>query len=192
MPDERDTEVDATPDVPPEVPPATSPAAAVPSEDWETRFKYLFADFENYRRRTEREREAVTRQARGALLRELLPILEGFRSAHSAIAHLPSDHPVRRGVELLDREWAKFLKHEGVEPVAEVGDPFRADECEAVGEAPPTDRSPPGTVNEVVQQGYRYFGGLLRPAKVLVSRATPTAGELPATDPAPTAAENPP
>ncbi len=168
---------------PPE--PETSPAAeaekgiaasrppAEPSEDWATRYKYLLADFENFRRRTERDREAISRQARGAMLRELLPIMEAFRAAREAVLKLPSDEAVRRGLDLLDREWRTFLKHEGVEPVVEVGHPFKADEAEAVGEAPTTDTHPEGTVAEIVQQGYRFFGGLLRPAKVVVARAPP-------------------
>jgi len=168
MPEERVTEAEAAPAAAPVA--AAPPASPEPSEDWETRYKYLFADFENFRRRTDRDREAVTRQARGALLRELLPILEAFHSAEEAIAHLPRDHPVRQGMTLLSREWGKLMKHEGVAPVAEVGHPFRTEECEAVGEVPSTDQSPPGTVAEVVQQGYRYFGGLLRPAKVLIAR----------------------
>ncbi len=142
-----------------------------PAEDWVSRYKYLLADFENYRRRMDREREGVTRHARAALLRELLPILEAFRSARGALGHLPSNDPVRRGLELLDREWMTFLKHEGVEPIAEVGRPFRSDEAEAVGEAPADADRPDGTVAEVVQQGYRFFGGVLRPAKVIVARA---------------------
>ncbi len=159
--------------------PATNPAAASPpaepappTEEWATRYKYLLADFENYRRRTEREREAISRQSRGALLRELLPILEAFRSAQEAIGRLPADDGVRRGLELLDREWKTFLKHEGVEAVAVVGQPFRADEAEAVAEAPAADRCPDGCVSEIVQQGYRFYGGLLRPAKVVVARTS--------------------
>ena len=149
-------------------PPAPAPA---PAEDWVSRYKYLLADFENYRRRVDREREGVTRHARAALLRELLPILEAFRSARGALGHLPSSDPVRRGLELLDREWMTFLKHEGVEPIVEVGRPFRSDEAEAVGETPADTARPDGTVAEVVQQGYRFFGGVLRPAKVIVARA---------------------
>lgn len=155
--------------------PATEPAPptepARPADDWENRFKYLMADFENFRRRAERDRESIGRQARGAMLRELLPIVEGFESAQEAIAHLPARDPVRRGLELLDREWAKFLRQEGVERVAEVGRPFRAEEAEAVGEAAPREAVPEGTVAEIVQQGYRFFGGILRPAKVLVARS---------------------
>jgi molecular chaperone GrpE len=161
-------------------PPAAEPAA--PSEDWASRYRYLLADFENFRRRSEREREGVTRQARAGLVRELLPIVEAFRTARDALQHLPSSDPVRKGLELVDREWMKFLKHEGVEPVAEVGHPFRPEEAEAVGEAPVTPEHPEGTVAEVVQQGYRFFGGLLRPAKVLVARGH---AEAPGPEPVP-------
>ena len=161
---------------------APSPAPE-PVEDWATRYKYLLADFENFRRRTERDREAISRQSRGAMLRELLPIIEAFRAAREAVTKLSGHEPVRRGLDLLDREWTTFLKHEGVAPVVEVGHPFRADEAEAVGETVASEQLPDGTVAEIVQQGYRFFGGLLRPAKVIVARAPPVPAAAPAEDP---------
>ncbi len=164
------------------------PEEAPRTEDWETKFKYLFADFENFRRRAERERESLTRQARAGLLRELLPIVEGFQAAQAARNHLPASDPLRHGMDLLEREWLKFLKHQGVDPVAAVGGPFLADEAEAVGETAPRDGVPAGSVAEIVQQGYRFFGGLLRPAKVIVARepspATAPAVEEPPDEPA--------
>ncbi|MGP8158305.1 MAG: nucleotide exchange factor GrpE [Thermoplasmata archaeon] len=141
-----------------------------PAEDWATRYKYLLADFDNFRRRVERDRESISRQARAGLVRELLPIIEAFRVARDSFARLPTSDPMRKGLDLLDHEWTTFLKHEGVEPVATVGKPFRAEEAEAIGEAPPDEAHPDGSVAEVVQQGYRFFGGLLRPAKVIVAR----------------------
>ncbi len=152
---------------------ATDEAPTPSAEDWSTRYKYLLADFENFRRRVDRDREAITRQARAGMLRELLPIFEAFRAAQGALNHLPRDDPVRTGLELLDREWMTFFKHEGVEPVAENGRPFRAAEAEAIGETSPDPQHPEGTVVEIVQQGYRFFGGLLRPAKVVIARAPP-------------------
>ncbi len=159
--------------------PAAAAAPTEPKEDWESRFKYLLADFENFRRRASKDRETVTRQARGALLRELLPLLEAFHAAHGAASRLAPTDPLRQGMELLDREWATFLKHEGVEPTAEVGRPFRADEAEAVGDAPPSATTAEGAVAEVVQQGYRFFGGLLRAAKVIVVKGKPSAAPSP-------------
>jgi molecular chaperone GrpE len=167
MPDET---ADTPVEVPQPVPTPEPTPAPEASEDWGTRYKYLLADFENFRRRTERERESITRQARAGLIRELLPILEAFRAAKEASAALPSGDPLRHGLELLDREWMTFLKHEGVAPIASVGHAFRPEEEEAVGEAPPREGVPEGAVAEIVQQGYRFFGGLLRPAKVVVAR----------------------
>lgn len=170
----------ATPEAPPAATPTEEPAP--PAEDWAVKYRYLLADFENYRRRTEREREGISRQTRAGLIRELLPILEAFRAAREAVGSLPPNEPVRQGLDLLDREWATFLKHEGVAPIAEVGQPFKADEQEAVGEATPRDGVPDGAVAEVVQQGYRFYGGILRPAKVVVAHAR---------SPAPVEAANP-
>lgn len=179
MPDEVN---ETSPPEPRTLPPDESPSpSSEAADDWATRYKYLFADFENFRRRTDRGREAITRQARAGVIRELLPIFEAFRLARAAVAALPASNPLRHGLELLDREWSTFLKHEGVEPIATVGQPFRPDEEEAVGETPANPEAPEGSVAEIVQQGYRFYGGVLRPAKVVVARApneatTETAG----------------
>ncbi len=160
------------PSVPPK-PPETAPplpAEAEPAEDWETRFKYLLADFENFRRRNAREQERSRTGAKADLLRALLPLHEAFARAREAVRRHPANDPVRRGVELLVEEWEGFLTAEGVEPIARAGQPFRAEEHEAVGEAPVTPAHPEGSVVDIVQQGYRFPGGLLRLAKVVVAR----------------------
>jgi molecular chaperone GrpE len=174
MPDE----VNETPIPEPRTAPSSEPNPPTPesTEDWANRYRYLLADFENFRRRTERGREAITRQSRAGVIRELLPIFEASRSARAAVASLPVDDPVRHWIELLDREWSTFLKHEGVEPIATVGQPFRPDEEEAVGEAAVSEGIAEGAVAEIVQQGYRFFGGVLRPAKVVVARGLPESG----------------
>jgi molecular chaperone GrpE len=170
MPDEPPTAEAAAPEpVPAPPPPEVKPAE--PSEDWETRFKYLLADFENFRKRGARDKELARLQASSRLLRELLPIFEAFeRAREAASGHLDPADPIRSGIELLGKEWTSFFQGEGVEPVAAVGDSFRAADHEAVLETPATKRHPSGSITEVVQQGYRFPGGLLRPAKVVVAR----------------------
>ncbi|MCI4326106.1 MAG: nucleotide exchange factor GrpE [Thermoplasmata archaeon] len=185
---------DAAGDAPPEV--APPPAETPVPEDWEKRFTYLYADFENYRRRVERERETLRRQTQADVLRGVLPLVEATDKAVEAVHSLPARDPVRRGVELLQRSIATFLGVHEVHPVAKAGEPFRADEHEAVAEAPPTESLPEGAVAEVVQQGYAFPGGLLRPAKVVVARSRPeaapkAAGRAGGTD-GPDAPENPP
>ncbi|MGD0718392.1 MAG: nucleotide exchange factor GrpE [Thermoplasmata archaeon] len=160
------------PDVEEAPPQSVAPKAASTEagDDWATRYKYLLADFENYRRRTDRERESIARQTRASLLLDLLPLYEAVQGAGVALAAGHSAADVRRGLDLLDREWQRLLVREGVEPVAQVGAAFHAEEAEAVAEAPPTGNQAEGSVVEIVQQGYRFPGGLLRPAKVVVAR----------------------
>jgi molecular chaperone GrpE len=151
-------------------PPATEKETPEPI-DWETRYKYLLADFDNFRRRTERDRTAFRVEAEAGLLRRLLPLIEGFENAEASAKALPPADPLRRGLELLGRELHAFLRSMGFVPVARVGQPFRPDEHEAVGETTASKDAGDGEVAEIVQQGYRFQGGLLRPAKVLVARA---------------------
>lgn len=176
-----------SPDLAPDTssPPGSPPTAPAPKpaesvEDWETRFKYLLADFENFRRRIGREQNVSRERARADVLRRLLPILEAFERAEDATAHLPAKDPIRHGLELLGKEWNAFLEAEGVQTIGQAGVPFNPDVHEAVAETSASPLHPVGIVVEVVQKGYRFAGGLLRPAKVVVARKM-----APASDPPP-------
>jgi molecular chaperone GrpE len=159
---------------PPASPAGAPPASSPPEEpDWENRFKYLLADFENYRRRSDRDREAIRQRERAEVLRGLLPIHEALDRARHSVAKAPKGDPVRKGLELVAKEFDAFLERNGVVAVASVGRPFDAAEHEAMIEAPATAKTPEGTIVEIVQQGYRFPGGLLRAAKVVVARAAP-------------------
>ena len=168
--------------------PAKTPTA---SSDWESRFRYLLADFDNFRRRTERDRTGARVEAEANLLRRLIPLVEGFQNAEAAGKALPPSDPLRRGLELLGRELETVMRSVGFVPVARVGDSFRPEEHEAVGEIVATTDVSDGAVAEIVQQGYRFQGGLLRPAKVLVARAAKGA-EAPSAPPAERGVEEPP
>jgi len=166
--------------------PVDPPAEVTSAEDWAIRFKYLFADFENFRRRSERDREQARQEGRVAVLRRLLPLLEVSEKATEAARSLPPTHPLRTGLDLLAKEWDALRKAEHLETVARVGYPFRSEEHEALAEVDPTDAIPEGSVVEIVQQGYRCDAGLIRPAKVLVARSRPA----PLTDPGTRPSEN--
>jgi molecular chaperone GrpE len=162
---------------------APEPKATTDSAEWESRFKYLLADFDNFRRRTDRDRTMVRAEAEANLLLRLIPLVEGFQNAEAAGRSLPPTDPLRRGLELLGRELDTVLRSVGFVPVARIGDPFRPEEHEAVGEIAGARDISDGAVAEIVQQGYRFQGGLLRPAKVLVARAV-KAADAPSTAPA--------
>lgn len=155
------------------VPAPTTPAPeSDPSEtmDWETRYKYLLADFENFRRRTDRERAGIRAEAEAQLLRRLIPLVEGFQHAEASAKSLPPNDPLRKGLELLGTELRVLHRTMGFAPVARIGERFRPEEHEAVGETTGAANVGDGEIAEIVQQGYRFQSGLLRPAKVLVAR----------------------
>jgi molecular chaperone GrpE len=178
MPDLSDPSEDeaAAPGTPP------VPNDEPPKEDWEKRFTYLYSDFENFRRRVEREREGLKRRSQADVLRGVLPLLEASEKAVEAVRGLPAGSAVRKGVEMLRSAFDTFLEEQGVRPVAQPGASFRPEEHEAVGETEATDEVAAGSISTVVQQGYAFPGGLLRPAKVLVAREH---RHEPSRDPAP-------
>ncbi|MGC2034780.1 MAG: nucleotide exchange factor GrpE [Thermoplasmata archaeon] len=155
----------------------TDPATSSPTNDgttttgenWESRFKYLMADFDNYRRRAERDLDSIRVRARADLLRQILPLYEAFARAEEATEHLSPTDPIRKGLDLIGKEFHKVLDREGIEPVAKPGDRFDAEFHEAVAEAPSDADHPEGSIVEVVQQGYRTLHGVLRPAKVVIA-----------------------
>ncbi len=101
------------------------------------------------------------------------------------MAHLAPTDPLRKGVELLAASWRSFLEAQRVTSVASPGARFESDSHEAVAETVPSKGHPPGTIAEVVQQGYRMGALLLRPAKVVVVRSPPPeteAAAVPAPD----------
>ncbi|MCI4345546.1 MAG: nucleotide exchange factor GrpE [Thermoplasmata archaeon] len=153
---------------------ATAPPETVkespPEPDWATSYKYLLAEFDNYRKRVDRERDQRGRDARALLLRDLLPLYDGLAKASESIRSLPTTDPLRRGLELLHKEWERFFDKEEVAAVARVGELFRPEVMEAVGETPTTSPKADGTVAEVIQQGYLAGTRLLRPARVMVAK----------------------
>jgi len=179
MPEEKEAEAPAPPAPVPSAEPAPSPPEKVPpaepAEDWETRFKYLFADFENFRRRAARERDSLGRAVRADVILGLIPSYEAAQRAKEAFSRLPASDPMRKGIDLLVREFLTFFDNEHVTPVARRGEPFRSEWHEAVAEAPPREGVRDGTVLEIIQQGFRIEGTLLRPAKVVVARIPPSA-----------------
>jgi len=165
----------------PVLPPPAAPETEA-EQDWPTRYKYLLAEFENFRRRADRDREATRQSARAELVRTLLPLFEASERAQEAVAHLGPSDPVRTGVELLAGSWRSFFEAQRVTGVARPGARFESDSHEAVAEALPSSGHPPGTIAEVVQQGYRMGPLLLRPAKVVVVRVPAPASEAAAVE----------
>lgn len=132
--------------------------------DWATR---VAADFENFKKRVERERQEQWKFATERLLKELLPVLDNLQRAVGAARQSGEAPAITTGVELVAGEFLKVLKRAGVEPVVALGQPFDPAFHEALQQVE-TDAGEPGTVLQEVQSGYTLHGRVLRPALVTV------------------------
>ncbi len=135
------------------------------------------ADFSNYRKRTDREREEASRFSNALLLGKLLPVVDDFERA---MATLPADLQQMTwvdGILLIQRKLQMVLEGEGLKPIAALGQPFDPTRHEAILREE-TAAYPDGQVITELQRGYELHGRVLRPAlvKVAVAPAAPSPG----------------
>jgi molecular chaperone GrpE len=131
------------------------------------------ADFENYRKRIERERGEAHNRVVGDIARKLLPVVDNLARALDAEKTVQS-HESREfrhflhGVELIDKQLNDVLESLGIQPIVSVGERFDPHIHEAVV-TEPSDQYEPDTVTEELARGYRIGDRLLRPAMVKVA-----------------------
>ncbi len=123
----------------------------------------LKAEFDNSRKRQERERARILESASEKLVQELLPVLDNLDRA------LQSEGDIRGGVQATREQLAEVLANEGLLPVASDGQPFDPNVHEAVMGQPSEDHEE-GTVLQTFQRGYLLNGRAIRPAKVVVAK----------------------
>jgi molecular chaperone GrpE len=123
------------------------------------------ADFENYRRRVERDRGVAAEEAAATIFGQLVNTVDNLERA---LATAGADEGLKRGVELTHRELVSFLESHGVTPIDPRGERFDPALHQALLHEPVAGFEP-GTVAQVFRKGYRYKDRLLRPALVKVS-----------------------
>ena len=124
------------------------------------------ADFDNYRRRIDQERAVVAQRGKRDLLLSLLELLDSF---DRAMALMDESSTASEGVRVVHRQLESLLNAQNVTPFESVGETFDPQIHEAVS-SEPSDQFKPGTVTHEDRRGYRWGGGLLRPARVRVAR----------------------
>ena len=124
------------------------------------------AEFDNYRKRMDRDRRELAEYTAGEVMTELLPIIDNLERALQAASQ---DDPLRKGVELIHRQMLDILRKRGVKPIEALGADFDPNFHQAViHEASAEHRE--GEVMEELQRGYVVGDRLLRPAMVKVAK----------------------
>ncbi len=132
------------------------------------KFLMAMADFENYKKRMQRDIESIVTSHRRKLLERLLPVLDNLERALQFDA---SEGGLRNGLEQTLKGFEATLTAEGVKVIDVIGKPFDPRVAEAIGTVPPREGAEDDTMVEVAKKGYTIGEELLRPAQVLVTKA---------------------
>jgi molecular chaperone GrpE len=148
----------------------TMKARALERDQFLDLLKRTQADFENYQKRNQRERELERRYYHAPLVLDLLGVLDNLERATQAAQQASEAGPLVQGVALVLTQLLDLLKRHGVSPIAALGEPFDPNLHQAVMQEPAAN-VPPHTVIRVLEQGFMIYDRVLRPAKVVVSAA---------------------
>ncbi|MGI4020070.1 MAG: nucleotide exchange factor GrpE [Janthinobacterium lividum] len=132
------------------------------------KFLRLYAEFDNYKRRTSKERVELLQTAGKDVIVSLLPVLDDFERASRAIETAKDVASVKEGVSLVHQKLKNLLVQKGLKEMVSKGEIFDADIHEAVTNIPAPDESLKGKVVDVLEEGYLLNDKVIRFAKVVV------------------------
>lgn len=137
------------------------------------------ADFENYRKRVNKEKQELHKYANESLLLEMLPILDNFQRALRVLEEhvTPENHKFYEGVEMIYKLLLALIRKNNVQELESVGKPFDPRFHHAIQQRE-TDEYPENTVIEEVMKGYLLNDRLLRAANVIISKSSSSDSEL--------------
>ena len=132
------------------------------------KFLRLFAEFENYKRRTSKERMELFKTAGQEVIVSLLPVMDDFERAMKEMAK-SDDKVMFKGVELIHNKFRETLKNKGLEELdVKQGDAFDADMHEAVTQIPAPNKKLKGKIIDVIEKGFKLGDKIIRHPKVVV------------------------
>lgn len=130
----------------------------------------LMAEFDNFRRRTLKEKQELIKNASEKAMLDLLPVVDDFERALDAIDKGGDLNSLGEGVQLIYNKMVKYLEQQGIKPIDSNGKDFDADLFEAITTFPAPDESMRGKVVDTTTKGYMINDKVLRHAKVVVGQ----------------------
>jgi molecular chaperone GrpE len=128
----------------------------------------LFSEFDNFRKRTLKEKIELSKTASEDMITNLLPIIDDFERALQLMPQTEENAKQFEGTNLIYNKLSKTLQQKGLEEITALGETFDTDYHEAITNIPVTDESMKGKVVDVIQKGYNLNGKIIRFAKVVV------------------------
>lgn len=133
-------------------------------------YLFLMAEFDNFRKRSLKEKSEILRNGAESAMRGLLPIIDDFERGLEAAAKSDDAESVRQGMELIYQKFIKYLEQNGVKAMESTGVDFNPDLHEAIAMVPTDDQASKGKVIDTPSKGYMINDKVLRHAKVAVGQ----------------------
>ena len=133
-------------------------------------YLFLMAEFDNFRKRTLKEKSEIIKNAGENVLKGLLPIMDDFERGLKAAESSPEADSVKEGLKLIYNKLQKYLNQNGVKEMDPDDDTFDTEKHEAISVVPVPDEDKKGKILDTVEKGYTINDKVLRHAKVVVGQ----------------------
>lgn len=130
----------------------------------------LYSEFDNYRKRTMKEKSDIIKTAGEDVLKSLLPIIDDFERAIKANEKIEDAEAIKEGIHLIYNKLKNATQQKGLTAFESIGNPFDSDLMEAITHVPAQDESQKGKVIDEVEKGYKLGDKVIRFAKVIVAQ----------------------
>jgi molecular chaperone GrpE len=137
-------------------------------KEWHDKYLRLSAEFDNYRKRTLKEKAEMIKTASEGLLEKFIPFIDDIERGMNAMNTSQDMNAVKEGMGLIYGRFVDFLKHHGVKEIEALHHEFNTDLHEAVTKIPAGDEKLKGKVVDVIQKGYLLHEKVIRYPKVVV------------------------
>jgi molecular chaperone GrpE len=127
----------------------------------------LAADFDNYKKRTIKEKADIITYANEDLIKGILPILDDFERTMKVVQTSDNIEAIKQGLELVTKNLFHHLHKKGVEPIPALNEEFDSELHEAIGSLPADDEKK-NKIIDVIEQGYKFQGKVIRHSKVII------------------------
>ena len=133
-------------------------------------FLRLYAEFDNYRKRTLKEKMDIIKSGGEKVLTEMIPLIDDFERALETVQNADDKEAIVEGLELIYTKFVNFINQNGVKEMEAIGKPFDADKFEAITTIPVQDKSQKDMVVDCIQKGYILNDKVIRFPKVIVGK----------------------
>ncbi|MEO6168337.1 MAG: nucleotide exchange factor GrpE [Chitinophagales bacterium] len=140
------------------------------SDELNDKFLRLYAEFDNYKKRTQKERIELSKTAGIEIINSLIPVVDDFSRAMKQMEASQDLNALQEGVKLIQQKMTSILEARGLKQMKALGEPFNPELHEAIAEIPSPDETMKGKVVDEIESGYYLNDKIIRHAKVVVGK----------------------